>query len=41
MVEVEIEVPDDLHRELQRIMKEYNLSISDLVKRGLEKMVIL
>jgi hypothetical protein len=40
MIKTQVQIPDHLYREAKRIAGEYEMSFADVVRRGLERVVV-
>ena len=40
MIKTQVQIPDHLYREAKRIAEEYEMSFAEVVRRGLEKIVL-
>lgn len=40
MVKTQVQIPDQLFKEAKRVAKEYEMSFAEVVRRGLERVII-
>lgn len=41
MVKTQVQIPDHLYQEAKRVAREYEMSFAEVVRRGLERVVLL